>query len=67
MPSKRPYRLTEAGMNALKSTARLNQPWSHSTGPRTEEGKGVSRMNALKHGERSLLLKQVLRQGISSI
>ena len=26
------------------------QPWKQSTGARTEEGKEVSKMNALKHG-----------------
>ncbi len=26
------------------------QPWKESTGARTEQGKGVSKMNALKHG-----------------
>ncbi len=26
------------------------QPWKQSTGARTEEGKSINKMNALKHG-----------------
>lgn len=38
--------------------------WEHSTGPKTDEGKGVSKMNALKHGCRSqafIELKKVVK------
>lgn len=29
---------------------KAHQPWKHSTGPKTEEGRAVSARNALKHG-----------------
>jgi len=29
------------------------KPWENSTGPRTEQGRATSSMNALKHGMRS--------------
>lgn len=51
--ARRPYRLTPAQREALRLFARVMQPWKHSTGPRTAEGKARSRMNAWKHGKRS--------------
>ena len=44
---------TPEGLRRLRRAARTNRPWLKSTGPRTETGKRRSRMNALKHGERS--------------
>lgn len=41
------------------------KPWQHSTGAITEEGKDISKMNAMKHGLRSeyfKALKQALRE-----
>ena len=35
------------------------QPWKHSTGPRTPEGKAKTRFNGMKHGGRSAAMKQV--------
>jgi hypothetical protein len=32
---------------------RTIRPWEFSTGPKTTEGKAVSRWNALKHGRRA--------------
>ena len=40
-------------MNAAARRIHEHQPWLKSTGPRSVEGKSVSRMNALKHGNRS--------------
>lgn len=40
-------------MSAAVSHIHKHQPWLKSTGPRSVEGKAVSRMNALKHGQRS--------------
>lgn len=45
--------LTVEGMATLRETAKRNQPWRHSTGPRTAAGKARSSRNALTHGGRS--------------
>ena len=50
---RKPYRLSPRGLKSLREAALRNQPWNHSTGPRTGEGKARSRMNGWKHGERS--------------
>tara|TARA_R110002111_G_scaffold28130_9_gene60278 strand:- start:437 stop:694 length:258 start_codon:yes stop_codon:yes gene_type:complete len=50
---KRAYRLTQSGLESLRASAAKNRPWEKSTGPKTVRGKGVSCMNAFKHGERS--------------
>ncbi len=31
---------------------RSQQPWKHSTGPQTDQGKETSKMNSYKHGAR---------------
>ena len=46
---KRRYRLTPAGAAALRAAIHKTQPWLKSTGPRTTDGKGIARRNALKH------------------
>ncbi len=51
--SRRAYRLSPEGLEALRAAARRNKPWERSTGPRTREGKVRLSRNALKHGERS--------------
>ncbi len=33
------------------------QPWTQSTGPKTEQGKEISSMNALTHGSNSMSKK----------
>lgn len=59
--------LTDDGRVALREAALRNQPWRHSTGPRTETGKMRSRGNALKTGRYAFTalpeeLKAILRQ-----
>jgi hypothetical protein len=49
----RPYKLSLAGLNALRAAARRTAPWTRSTGPTTTAGKERTRLNALKHGRRS--------------
>jgi hypothetical protein len=49
----RPYKLSLAGLNALRTAARRTRPWTRSTGPTTPAGKERTRLNALKHGRRS--------------
>lgn len=36
------------------------KPWESSTGPNTEEGKNISKMNAHKHGLRSAAIKKLV-------
>lgn len=59
--------LTDDGRAALREAALRNQPWRHSTGPRTEAGKLRSRANALKTGRYAFTtlpeeLKTIIRQ-----
>jgi hypothetical protein len=46
---------------AAAARARQNKPWAHSTGPKTDIGKTIARMNALKHGLRSRIRAQPYR------
>ncbi len=55
---------TQERRRAAAERIRKNKPWKKSTGPRTEEYKVHSKMNAWKHGIRSSLineLREVLR------
>src|SRR4051794_33660518 len=52
-PRRRRYRLSPQGLASLRAAAARTRPWLLSTGPRTDAGKAVSRMNALLHGERT--------------
>jgi signal transduction histidine kinase len=52
---------TEAARAAAAERARRTQPWTCSTGPKTDIGKLVSRMNALKHGMRSRIRAEPYR------
>ena len=52
-PSEKRYRLSLDGLRSLRASVYRVKPWTRSTGPRTLRGKRRSKMNALKHGERS--------------
>lgn len=41
---------TDAQRAEMAEICRARQVWANSTGPRTEKGKSISRLNALKHG-----------------
>ena len=53
-PSRRPYRLSPAGLAALRASAFRNRPWCSSTGPTAAAGKARASRNATRHGERSM-------------
>jgi hypothetical protein len=48
--SKRRYRLSAAGKEALRAAILKAKPWERSTGPRSLVGKMAMRQNAIKHG-----------------
>ena len=50
-----------AARAAAAQRARHHRPWTRSTGPRSDAGKAISRMNALKHGMRSRLRREPYR------
>ena len=58
----RPYRLTPAGLAALRRSAARDRPCEQSTGPRTAAGKAAASRNALQHGERSAEATQQRRE-----
>ena len=60
-PVSRRYRLTPAGLAALRASAHRHRPWEFSTGPRTPDGKAAAGQNALRHGERSAATRDALR------
>ena len=49
-PKKRRRKFTDRQRRALAKAIRRVKPWAKSTGPRTFEGKIISRQNGLKHG-----------------
>ena len=49
--------LTLEGRERLRNAALQNRPWERSTGPKTEAGKNRSKMNALRHGGRSKVVR----------
>src|SRR5688572_28133480 len=61
-PQRRPYRLSPNGLESLRASAMANRPWQWSSGPRTVAGKTRSKMNALKHGERSATTQLAWRE-----
>src|ERR1039457_5643783 len=67
---RRPYRLTRAGLRSLRVAIRRSQPWTRSTGPKTDDGKARVRTNALRHGLRSAAataLRKVVRKTIEEL
>ena len=59
---RRRYRLSPIGLNSLRSAAQRNKPWLRSTGPRTAAGKDRSKLNAVKHNERSARSRAAWRE-----
>jgi len=59
---KRTYRLTPAGLEALRASAARNRPWAASTGPTTPAGKLRVRVNAMKSGERRSIVRADARE-----
>lgn len=57
MRVRRRYALSLKGRESLRLNAATVRPWLASTGPRSQEGKARTRLNGLKHGERSVLLR----------
>lgn len=49
--------ITAVGRLRLSQAALQNRPWEHSTGPKTQAGKNRSKMNALRHGGRSKVVR----------
>ena len=47
---RRRYRLLPTSRAALVTAIHRYEPWNTTTGPRTFEGKMISRLNATKHG-----------------
>lgn len=65
MTERKPYHRSSSGWSderrARHSAAiRAWSPWTHSTGPRTDAGKSISRCNALKHGATSRPVKHFM-------
>lgn len=53
--TRRPYRLSPAGLESLRANASKVRPWTRSTGPKTPAGLDASRRNAIKGRTRSAL------------
>src|SRR5947209_19292787 len=58
--------LTDAGRERLREAARINKPWSHATGPRTEAGKARSASNG-KAGQKGPKSVRELRDEMASV
>ena len=50
MPGRSRKPLTDEQREKMRQQCLERQPWKHSTGPRTPEGKRVASLNSLRHG-----------------
>lgn len=59
---------TAAGLERLRRAALEREPWKHSTGPRTADGKARSSQNALVHGVRAVVhLPEPVKQFVAEL
>jgi hypothetical protein len=58
--------LTDEGREALRQAALANEPWMHSTGPRTAQGKAASSANGKKRQRGPQSIRE-LRKELSDV
>jgi hypothetical protein len=59
--------LTPEGREKLRQAALRNQPWQHSTGPRTPAGRAQSRINGKKGSQKGPLSVREVRAALADV